>query len=56
MDSKFNMHSNEGDLNKTKAETQYEVLMKRQTEQMNLMEKRFVNFIEDKSNETKKVT
>ena len=56
MDTKLSTYENGASMNKTTIETQMEHSMKRYNEQMNLMEKRLANLVEDKGTETKRVT
>lgn len=56
IDTKLTTYENGQQINKTTIETQMEQAMKRYTEQLNLMEKRQANLVEDKASETKKVT
>ncbi len=56
MDTKLTTYENGQVMNKTTLETQMEQQIKRYSEQINLMEKRLANLVDDKSTETKKVT
>ena len=56
METKLSTYENGATMNKTTIETQMEHSMKRYNDQMNLMEKRLANLVEDKGTETKRVT